>query len=139
MKNAHQSVLTKREQQVMQVMYREKYLSAKQVWKLIPDFPSYSAVRSVLTILEGKGLLTHTVEGRKFIYSPALEHRKAVSSAVKQLMRTYFDDSLDKAVAAMLEPVEESPYKDLNRGVVEINKELARGYNSQKAFDVSWD
>ena len=57
MKNAQQSVLTKREQQVLQVVYREKNLSAKQVWKFIPDFPSYSAVRSVLTILERKGLL----------------------------------------------------------------------------------
>ena len=103
MQNEQQSVLTKREQQVMEVMYREKNLSAKQVWEHIPDFPSYSAVRSVLTILEGKGLLTHTVEVRKFIYSPAVEHRKAVSSAVKQLLRTYFDGSLDKAVAAMIE------------------------------------
>ena len=43
------------------------------------------------------------------------------------------------AAAAMLEPVDKSPYKDLNRGIVEVNKELARGYNSQKAFDVNWD
>jgi len=103
MNNEQQTVLTKREQQVMEVMYREKNVSAKQVWEFIPDFPSYSAVRSVLTILERRGLLTHTVEGRTFIYSPAVEHRKAVLSAIKQLLRTYFDDSLDKAVAAMLE------------------------------------
>jgi len=103
MNNEQQTVLTKREQQVMEVMYREGNVSAKQVWEFIPDFPSYSAVRSVLTILERRGLLTHTVEGRTFIYSPAVEHRKAVLSAIKQLLRTYFDDSLDKAVAAMLE------------------------------------
>jgi predicted transcriptional regulator len=103
MKHEQQSVLTKREQQVMEVVYSEKEVSAKQVWERIPDFPSYSAVRSVLTILERKGLLTHTVEGRKFIYSPAVEHRKAAFSATKQLLRIYFDNSLDKAVAAMLE------------------------------------
>ncbi len=103
MKNEQQPILTKREQQVMQVMYREKHLSAKQVWEFIPNFPSYSAVRSVLSILEGKGLITHTVEGRKFIYSPAFEHREAAFSAVKQLLRTYFNGSLDKAVSAMLE------------------------------------
>jgi predicted transcriptional regulator len=103
MKHEQQSVLTKREQQVMEVMYRERQVSAKQMWERIPDFPSYSAVRSVLTILERKGLLTHVVQGRKFIYSPAVEHRKAAFSATKQLLRIYFDNSLDKAVAAMLE------------------------------------
>ena len=103
MKNEQQTVLTKREQQVMEVVYREKSISAKQMWERIPDFPSYSAVRSVLTILERKGLLTHAVEGRKFIYSPAVEHRRAASTAAKQLLRTYFDNSLDRAVAAMLE------------------------------------
>lgn len=120
MKNEQQSVLTKREQQVMEVMYREKSVSAKQVWKLIPDFPSYSAVRSVLTILEGKGLLTHAVEGRKFIYSPVVEHRKAVSSAIKQLLRTYFDGSLDRAVAAMLEIHNEDMTEDDLKRVSEI-------------------
>jgi predicted transcriptional regulator len=103
MENKQQPILTKREQQVMEAVFREKNISAKQVWESIPDFPSYSAVRSVLSILEGKGLLTHEVEGRKFIYSPAFEHKEAAFSAVKQLLRTYFDNSLDKAVAAMLE------------------------------------
>ena len=127
MQNEQQSVLAKREQQVMEVMYREKILSAKQVWEHITDFPSYSAVRSVLTILEGKGLLTHTVEGRKFIYFPAVEHRKAVSSAVKQLLRTYFGGSLDKAVAAMLEihaeDMTEDDYKRLSKIIARARKE----------------
>ena len=127
MQNEQQSVLTKREQQVMQVMYREKTLSAKKLWEFIPDFPSYSAVRSVLTILEGKGLLTHAIEGRTFIYSPSIEHRKAVFSAVKQLLRTYFDGSLDKAVAAMLEihseDMTEDDYKRLSKIIARARKE----------------
>jgi predicted transcriptional regulator len=127
MQNEHQSILTKREQQVMEVVYREKNVSAKQVWKYIPDFPSYSAVRSVLTILERKGMLTHTVEGKKFIYSPAVEHRKVVFSATKQLLRTYFDDSLDKAVAAMLEihgeDMTEDDFKRLSKIIARARKE----------------
>ena len=127
MKNEQQSVLTKREQQVMEVMYREKKLSARQVWELIPDFPSYSAVRSVLTILEEKGLLTHTVEVRKYIYSPAVEHRRAVSSALKQLLRTYFDGSLEKAVTAMLEihseDMTEDDFKRLSEIIARAGKE----------------
>ena len=134
MKNEQQSVLTKREQQVMEVMYREKNVSAKQVWEYIPDFPSYSAVRSVLTILEGKGLLTHDMEGRKFIYSPAVEHRKVVSSAIKQLLRTYFDDSLDKAVAAMLEIHGEDMTEDDFKRLSEIIA-LARKEEENNAAD----
>jgi predicted transcriptional regulator len=111
----------------MEVVYREKNVSAKQVWKYIPDFPSYSAVRSVLTILERKGMLTHTVEGKKFIYSPAVEHRKVVFSATKQLLRTYFDDSLDKAVAAMLEihgeDMTEDDFKRLSKIIARARKE----------------
>lgn len=127
MQNEQQSVLTKREQQVMEIMYREKNVSAKQVWEFIPDFPSYSAVRSVLTILERKGLLTHAVEGRKFIYSPAVEHSKAIFSAVKQLLRTYFDNSLDRAVSAMLEihgeDMTEDDFKRLSEIMARARKE----------------
>ena len=103
MEKKSQSGLSKRERQVMEVVYRKKEVSAKDVWKEIPDFPSYSAVRSVLTILEEKGFLTHNLEGKKYVYSPTIAHKKAMHSAVKQLISTYFDNSLEKAVTAMLE------------------------------------
>jgi predicted transcriptional regulator len=127
MENKQQPLLTKREQQVMEVVYKEKNVSAKLVWELIPDFPSYSAVRSVLTILENKGLLTHTLDGRKFIYSSTIEHHKAVFSAVKHLLRTYFDNSLDRAVAAMLkihgEDMTEEDFKRLSEIIARTRKE----------------
>ena len=103
MNHKHQLHLSKRERQVMEVVYRRKEVSAKEVWKEIPDFPSYSAVRSVLSILEQKGFLTHIVEGKKHIYSPTIAHEKAMRSAVKQLLTTYFDNSLENAVTAMLQ------------------------------------
>ena len=103
MSHKHQLHLSKRERQVMEVVYRRKEVSAKDVWREIPDFPSYSAVRSVLSILEQRGLLTHIAEGKKYIYSPTIAHEKAMHSAVNQLLTTYFDNSLEKAVTAMLQ------------------------------------
>ena len=103
MTNKQQSVLTKREQQVMEVAYRRKTVSAKDVWAEVPDFPSYSAVRSVLTILEGKGFLAHHKEGKRYVYFPVIAQKKAMRSALKQLMSTYFDNSLEKTVSALLE------------------------------------
>jgi predicted transcriptional regulator len=69
----------------------------------VPDFPSYSAVRSVLSILKRKGFLSHNLRGKKYIYSPTITADKVMHSAVKQLLTTFFDDSLEKVVAAMLE------------------------------------
>jgi predicted transcriptional regulator len=135
MQNEQQPILTKREQQVIEVVYRAKNVSAKQVWEHIPDFPSYSAVRSVLTILEGKGMLTHTVDGRKYIYSPAVEHRKVVFSAVKHLLRTYFDDSLDKAVAAMLEIHGEDMTRDDFKRISEIITRARKEEENNAAVD----
>jgi predicted transcriptional regulator len=67
------------------------------------EAPMTHGHQSVLTRREQKGLLTHRAEGKRYVYSPAVEHRKATRSAVKQLLKTYFDGSLEKAVAAMLE------------------------------------
>lgn len=95
--------MSRRERQVMEIVYRRKEVSAQDVWREIPDFPSYSAVRSVLSILEHKGLLTHSVNGKKYVYFPTIAHETAVHSAVKQLLATFFDNSLEKAVTTMLE------------------------------------
>jgi len=87
----------------MDIVYRRKMVSAQEMWDEIPDFPSYSAVRSVLSILERKGLLTHSVQGKKYVYAPTITQDRAVHSAVKQLLATFFDNSLEKALTAMLE------------------------------------
>ncbi len=103
MDNKHQADLSKRERQVMETVYKKKQVSAKDVWNEIPDIPSYSAVRSVLNILEEKGFLQHSRQGKKYIYSPTISTKKASNSALKQLLTTYFDNSLEKAVTTMLE------------------------------------
>lgn len=98
-----QNDLSKRERQVMEVIYKRKGASAKEVQEDIPDPPTNSAVRSVLIILEKKGFIRHKRQGKKYIYTPTIPPKKARYSAVKQLLATYFDNSLEKAVSTMLE------------------------------------
>jgi len=87
----------------METVYKKKQVSAKDVWKEIPDIPSYSAVRSVLSILEEKGFLEHCRQGKKYVYSPTVSPKNASNSALKQLLNTYFNNSLERVVTTMLE------------------------------------
>jgi len=98
-----QNDLSKRERQVMDVIYRRKGASAKEVQESIPNPPTNSAVRSVLIILEKKGFIKHKRQGKEYIYTPTIHPKKARHSAVKQLLATYFDNSLESAVSTMLE------------------------------------
>ena len=130
MDNKHQAALSKRERQVMEIVYKKKQVSAKDVWNEIPEIPSYSAVRSVLNILEEKGLLQHSRQGKKYIYSPTISPKKASNSALKQLLTTYFDNSLEKAVTTMLEMhstnLTEDDYKRLS-GIIDRAREEGPG------------
>jgi predicted transcriptional regulator len=87
----------------MEILYRRKTASVLEVLREIPDPPSYSAVRATVNILERKGFLKHSKAGKKYVYSPKIPQRKAMRGAVHLLLRTYFEDSLEKAVTAMLE------------------------------------
>ena len=95
--------LSRRERQIMEALYRKKAASVQEILHEIPNPPSYSAVRATVNILERKGFLKHSKEGKKYIYSPKIPQRKAMHGAVNQLLKTYFEDSLEKAVTAMLE------------------------------------
>jgi len=86
----------------MEAIYSRKSATAAEVRSAIPDPPSYSAVRATLQILVGKGLLTHRREGRHYIYTPTISHQRARQSAIRQLLETYFDDSVEAVVAALL-------------------------------------
>lgn len=94
--------LTRRERQIMDIVYRFGRATAAEVQDNLPDPPSYSAVRALLRVLEEKGHLTHEQEGPRYVYFPTLPREKARKSAMKRLVRTFFDDSAEKAVAALL-------------------------------------
>jgi BlaI family penicillinase repressor len=98
-----QQDLSKRERQIMQVIYRRSSASVSEVLSEIPSPPSYSAVRSIMNILVQKGLLRRTRNGKKYLYLPTVSQKKAMHSEVKQLMSTYFEGSLENVVTALLE------------------------------------
>jgi predicted transcriptional regulator len=95
--------LSRRERQIMDIVYREGRVSAADVLRHLPDPPSYSAVRAMLRVLEQKGHLRHEMDGNKYVYLPTLSRAKARRSALENVLRTFFDGSADKAVAAMLD------------------------------------
>jgi len=94
--------LTRRERQIMDIVYRFGRASAAEVLENLPDPPSYSAVRALLRVLEEKGHLEHEQVGPRYVYHPTVPREKARRSAMKRLLRTFFDDSAEKAVAALL-------------------------------------
>ena len=122
-----QNELSRRERQVMAIIYKRKNASVREVLKDIPKPPSYSAVRSIVNILEDKGFIKHKKHGKKYIYSPTISLNKATTSAVRQLLTTYFDGSLEKAVTTMLEmhndDLAEEDFKRLSRIIEKARKE----------------
>ena len=110
-----QNELSKRERQIMDVIYRRNSASVKEVLEEIPSPPSYSAVRALINVLEGKGFLKHKKEGKKYIYLPTIPHKKAMGSAIKQLLRTYFNDSVEDAVVAIIKTKNKLSEEDFDR------------------------
>lgn len=95
--------LSRRERQIMDVLYKRGMASAGEVQEAIEDPPSYSAVRAMLRVLEQKGHVRHLAEGLKYVYAPTVNRDKAKRSAVKHLLDTFFSDSPDQVVAALLD------------------------------------
>ena len=94
------AALTRRERQVMDIVYSLKEARVNQVMEAIPDRLSRVTVRTMLRVLEEKGHLKHTVDGREFIYRPVRPRRRAGQSAMRRLVETFFDGSLAEAVGA---------------------------------------
>lgn len=95
--------LSRRERQIMDVVYRLGRATATDVLAQIPEPPSYSAVRAMLRVLENKGHLRHVLEGKSYVYSPTLGRSRASRSALQNMLKTFFDGSTEKAVAALLD------------------------------------
>jgi predicted transcriptional regulator len=94
--------LSRRERQIMDIIYARGEASALEVHGGMTDAPSATAVRTLLRILETKGHLKHRVEGVKYIYRPSWPRGRAARSALRRVLRTFFDGSLEKAVASHL-------------------------------------
>ena len=99
---AHSS-LSRRERQIMDVVYRRGEATAAEILAEIPDPPSYSTIRALLRILIDKGHLQHREDGPRYIYGPTVSRQKARVGALAQLVNTFFDGSATQAVSALLD------------------------------------
>lgn len=95
--------LSRRERQIMDVIHRAGRATAAEVQRQLPDPPGYSAVRAMLRVLEDKGHLRHEQQGLTYVFVPTLSPESARRSAVSHLLRTFFNGSPERAVAAVLE------------------------------------
>jgi predicted transcriptional regulator len=95
--------LGRRERQILDVIYRLKSASVAEIRAQLPDPPSYSSVRTMVTLLESKGFLRHTREGTKYIYAPTRSWASASRSALRHIINTFFSGSASDAVAAILD------------------------------------
>ena len=101
-KSTTHTTLTRRERQIMDVLYRRTRATAAEVMAELPGEPNYSTVRTQLRVLEDKGHVRHDEEGLRYVYAPAVPRHAARKSALKHLVETFFDGSAEQVVAAVL-------------------------------------
>ena len=124
-----QKSLSRRERQIMDIIYELNEATVARVLELLPSPPSYSAVRALLRVLEEKGHLTHKQDGPRYVFSPTLPREEARENALKHVLKTFFDNSTEKAVAALLdisdETLSEEDYRRLS-GLIDKARQEGR-------------
>lgn len=109
--------LTRRESQIMEILHRRQRGTVEDIRAELPDAPSPSSVRKLLDIMIERGLLGREYDGPRYVYFPAAKPEEASRSALKQLVRTFFNDSPGSAMAALMdltdEPLSEAEYRRL--------------------------
>jgi BlaI family penicillinase repressor len=109
--------LTRRESQIMEILHRRRRATVEEIRAELPDAPGPSSVRKLLDIMIERGLLGREYDGPRYIYYPAAKPEEASRSALRQLVRTFFDNSPGSAIAALLditgEPLSDAEYRRL--------------------------
>ena len=118
--------LSRRERQIMDVIYARGEATAAEVQSAVPDAPGYSAIRALLRILEDKGFLSHREEGSRYRYRPTQSPAQARRSALKQVVNAFFEGSLANAVAALVDTDEKLAPDELSRLEAIIKKARAK-------------
>ena len=101
-KDTHRN-LSRRERQIMDILYRRGRASASEIHQALPDAPTYSAVRAKLRVLEEKGHVRHEEESLHYVYVPTMARETARKSALRHLVSTFFGGSAEDAIAALLD------------------------------------
>lgn len=95
--------LSRRERQIMDILFQRGSASASEIHAAVPDPPSYSAVRAALSVLEKKGHIHHELQGLRYVWKPRVPRENARRSALRHLVKTFFDGSVEQTVAALLD------------------------------------
>ena len=95
--------LSRRERQIVDILYSQGRATAAEVQAALPDPPSYSAVRAMLRILEEKGHVRHEQDGPRYVYLPTVARDSAKKSALRHMLQTFFDGSAAQAISALLD------------------------------------
>src|SRR5918995_603627 len=114
---ANHRALTRRESQIMEILHRRQRATIEEIREELLDAPSPSSVRKLLDIMIERHLINREYDGPRFVYFPAAKQHEAARSAVKQLVRTFFQDSPSSAIAALLDStgeISEAEYKRLS-------------------------
>ena len=117
---------SRRERQIMDALYALEQATAAQIHEALAEPPSYTAVRTLLTILEKKGHVTHESDGVRYVYSPIAAREDAGRTALDTLKKTFFDDSAERLVAALLTEEDIAP-DELDRLAELIDKARREG------------
>jgi predicted transcriptional regulator len=102
MTTAHRD-LSRRERQILDILYKNGRSTAAEVQAALPEPPSYSAVRALLRILEEKGHVRHEQDGPRYVYLPTVARDNAKRSALRHILQTFFDGSAEQAISALLD------------------------------------
>lgn len=124
--------LSRRERQIMDVLFKLGKATAADIQAGMPDPPSYSAVRAMLRTLEDKGHIRHQVDGPRYVYSPTIAKERAKRSALRHLVETFFDGSVELAVAALLD----GGARKLTPNELERLESLVRGASTNSEVEV---
>lgn len=117
---------SRRERQIMDALYALERATAAQIHEAMAEPPSYTAVRTLLTILEKKGHVRHESDGVRYVYAPVAAREDAGKSAIQTLKKTFFDDSAERLVAALLTQEDIAP-DELDRLAELIEKARREG------------
>ena len=95
--------LSRRERQIMDILFQRGSAAASEIHAALPDPPSYSAVRAVLSVLEKKGHIRHELKALRYVWKPRVPRENARRTALRHLVKTFFDGSVEQTVAALLD------------------------------------
>jgi BlaI family transcriptional regulator, penicillinase repressor len=119
--------LSRRERQIMDIIYQTGEATAAEIQEKIANPPSYSSVRALLRILEEKGHLKHKKDGARYVYMPKITRDKARNSALKHIMKTFFNNSAEDVVATLMEisssNLSDQDFERLENKIEEMRKE----------------